>query len=110
MSDYVRRLLIENKTLWQTFGPDSLRAAANPISSAANMWVLRKLDTIVPNNRRIVDTVRRHKDFFDADSYAKACAFVEHAEGFERNCYSRMEDVPRFPREFEEMINSYANL
>ena len=110
IAEYVKCLLIENKTLWQTFGPDSLTAAANPISNAVNLWMLRKLDTIVPNNQRIVGTVRRNNDLFDAVSYSKACAFVVHADAFERNCYNRTEDVPRFPREFEEMITSHAKL
>lgn len=108
MAEYIHRLLIENKTIWQTLGPDSLRAAANPMSNAVNLWALRKLDTIVPNNRRIVNTVHRHKNLFDADSYAKACQFVVHAEGFERNCYQRTEDVPRFPKDFEAMITAYV--
>jgi len=110
VSEYIRKLLTENRILWKTFGPESLRAAANPLSNTVTLWTLRKLDTVVPNNRRIIDTLRRHKDLFDADSYAITCAFVVHAEAFELSCYSRMEDVPRFPPEFEEMIDTYANL
>ena len=109
-AEHIKRLLIENKILWQTLGPDSLTAAVNPLSNAVTLWTLRKLDTIVPNNRRIVDTVRRNKNFFDAVSYSKACAFIVHADAFERNCYNRTEDVPRFPREFEEVMTSYAKL
>ena len=110
VSEYVQALLIENRILWKTFGPDSLRAAANPVSNAVTIWTLRKLDTIVPNNRRIVDTLRRHRNFFDAEAYAIVCTFFVHADAFERSCYRRMEDVPRFPTEFEEMIGVYADV
>lgn len=105
---YVRPLLIENKTTWSTYGPASMLARTNPLSSAADIWVLRKLDTIVPNNRRIINVIRKHRDVFDSDSYETACSFVEHAEGFERNCYRRSEDIPLFPQSFEEMIATDA--
>jgi hypothetical protein len=105
---YIRRLLTENRKVWETYGPESKEAQSNPVSNLAELWDLRKLETIIPNNRRIVDTIRKNKHQFDNDGYETACTFIEHAIGFERNCYDRTEGVPQFPEQFEKMINSYA--
>ena len=96
--------------VWKTYGPESDEAQTNPSSNLAYIWSLRKLDTVVPNNRRIIEAIRKNTDLFDADTYQAACAFIEHAEGFEINCYERTEGVPRFPTNFEEMITSYVNV
>ena len=110
MAEHISLLLMENKTVWQSFGPDSLQASANPLSNAVNLWMLRKLDTIVPNNRHIIKIVQRNKALLDAQSYRVACEFVVHAEAFEHNCYTRTEAVPRFPTDFERMISLHAKL
>ncbi|WP_397596622.1 HNH endonuclease signature motif containing protein [Silanimonas sp.] len=104
----VKKLLIENRSAWSQYGPESAEALRNPISNLVDMWALRKLDTIVPNNRRIVSTIRHHKEMLDVGDYQQCALFFEHAEGFERNCYSRIEGTPRFPPEFEAMINRHA--
>ncbi|HEY5177048.1 MAG TPA: HNH endonuclease signature motif containing protein [Terriglobales bacterium] len=83
MATFVKRLLIENETAWRTYGPDSPTAQSNPLSNLHLLWPLRKLDTIVPNNRRIVNIIQRNSTLFDVPGYAAACLFVEHAEGFE---------------------------
>ena len=107
---YVQRLLIENHTFWKTFGPESDAAQANPLSNLAYIWSLRKLDTVVPNNRRIAEAIRNNEGLFDAEGYKAACAFIAHAEGFELSCYERAEDVPRFPTRFDEVITTYAGI
>jgi len=108
MAAHIKRLLIENATAWRTYGPDSVAAKTNPLCNLHLVWTLRKLDTIVPNNRRISDAIRRNASLFDTAGYEAACLFVEHAEGFERNCYERTEGVPRFPAKFEEAIDLYG--
>lgn len=105
---YMKKLLIENRTVWATYGPESLEANNNPFSNVFRLWVLRKLTTIVPNNRRIVMAIRKHKDLFSAESYAIACLFIEHAEGFERNCFNRSEGIPRFPEQFNKLVCDHA--
>jgi len=103
---YLCPILIENKILWRTYGPESHEAAANPFSNLAKIWALRKLSTIVPNNRKIIEAIHRNRDLFRVSEYEIACLFIEHAEGFERNCYDRTEGIPRFPVEFEELVRS----
>ena len=107
---YVQRLLLQNYTVWKTCGPESDAAESNPLSNLAYIWSLRKLGTIIPNNRCIVVAIHNNADLFDVEGYEAACAFIEHAEGFEINCYERVEDVPRFPKRFEEVITTYAGI
>jgi hypothetical protein len=107
MAQYIKRLLIENGTAWKTYGPESKAARLNPISNLSEIWTLRKLGTIVPNNRRIINTIRRNAELFHQKAYVAACLFTEHAEGFERSCYERSEGTPRFPKVFEEVIDGY---
>ena len=105
---YIKRLLIENRATWKTYGPESEEAAVNPFSSIAQLWTARKLDTIIPNNTRIINAITRNKSLFDSKAYEAARAFVEHAKGFERNCYKRSEGIPRFPQQFDRMVTFYA--
>lgn len=106
----VKRLLIENRSAWKQYGPESLEATRNPISNLAEVWKLRKLDTVVPNNRRIIHLIEQNKGLIDVEDYSHCVALIEHAEGFERNCYVRTEGVPRFPADFEVMVDHYVGI
>jgi hypothetical protein len=105
---HVKRILTENQTTWRMYGPESEAARANPLSNLHLVWSFRKLDTLVPNNRRIIEIVKKNSQLFDQHGYSAACSFVEHAEVFEQSCYKRIENAPRFPKEFEEVIDAYA--
>lgn len=106
----IKRLLVKNKITWERYGPDSEEARRNPLSNLHEIWTLRKLDTIVPNNRRIIRMIEQNEEHFNISDYRICAQFIEHAEGFERNCYVRTEGVPRFPIEFEKVIDSYARI
>ncbi len=106
----IRTLLIENKTVWELYGPESQEAKKNPLSNLANVWVLRKLSTLVPNNRRIIHMIEQNRDAIDADDYGSFVKFIEHAEGFERSCYVRTEGVQRFPPAFATIVEKYAEV
>lgn len=105
LDGFIGRKLIENRACWSTYGPESDIAKSNPNSTAALFWPFRKLSLIVPNNRQIISAIRSNSTLFHADEYRTASHFVEHAEGFERNCTIPTENVPRFPVEFGEMFN-----
>lgn len=109
LAKYIQRLLIENRTIWSTFGPESSTAQSNPLSNAVDIWVLRKLDTLIPNNRRVILAIKNSRMLWETDDYEIACMFIEHAEAFERNCYERTENVPRFPTTFTGVLEAYAS-
>lgn len=97
---FIRVRLIENRTCWRTYGPESESASSNPNSTAGLFWAFRKLSLIVPNNRQIISAIRANQNPFAGAEYCTACEFIEHAEGFERNCTVPTENVPRFPTAF----------
>jgi hypothetical protein len=104
LRSYVGILLSESHAIWLAYSPDSEEAKSNPMSSARELWALRKLDSIIPNNRKIVNSIKANSHLFPIDSYATACAFMEHAEGLEHNASERREGVPKFPVGFAEVI------
>lgn len=110
MADAIKRLLIRNKRVWQNFGPESEEATRNPLSNMVELWNLRKLDTVVPNNRSIAKIIHDNEDLIDVDDLDACYQFVEHAAGFEQNCYDKVEGVKRFPQEFQEVIDRYGEL
>lgn len=104
----IKRLLIQNRVIWRQYGPESEEAQRNPLSNLYQIWTLRKLSTIVPNNRKIISIIQENKDLFQINDLEACMQFIEHAEGFERNCYIRTEDIHRFPPAFEEVIDRYV--
>jgi len=98
--------LQQNHSIWRLYGPESVTASTNPVSNTARVWTLRKLSTIVPNNRRIVGALEHHRHLMNSEQNRIAAEFIEHAEGFEESAYERRDSVPRFPQAFEEMIRN----
>ena len=105
VDEFIRVRLTENYACWSTYGPESDTAKDNPNSTAGRFWPFRKLSLIVPNNRQIISAIRSNTTLFESDEYRIACRFIEHAEGFERNCTTPTENVPRFPTEFGKMFD-----
>lgn len=99
-------LLEQNRLLHQEFGPGSVNALENPSSSAATTWKLRKLDTIIPNNTRIVSAFLGGADMVGADLMDEFRVFQLHAQAFESNQYDRAHHYPLFPVAFARRIET----
>jgi hypothetical protein len=104
----ILRLLIENHAIWKIYGPESNTALSDPQSNVARLWTLRKLAHILPRNKLIANLVQQNAALFTSAEYALCAEFVEHAAGFESSAYDRKDRVPRFPKQFEEMIHHGA--
>lgn len=102
--DAVRTLLQENRILWRDIGPRSNAANRNPGSNLYRIWNFRKLDTIVPNNRKIINYIEFNKDFLVGGELELFMMFKMHARAFENHQYDRTEDYPLFPVEFGGMF------
>lgn len=100
----VQRLLFENRTHFEQYGPLSETAAKNPASTAQAIWEARKLDTILPNNRRIISLMQRHSKLISPAAVPSFPKFKMHAEAFEGNQYERVEEYPLFPEDFPNEI------
>lgn len=103
----VQILLAENRQIFEQYGPNSLIARNNPFSSAVEMWKEAKQNTIIPNNKRIVNEFERNMSAFSIEEIRIYNKFKIHAEAFEACQMGRLEAeaAPVFPQEFEVMIN-----
>ncbi|WP_052005232.1 HNH endonuclease [Leptospira sp. B5-022] len=93
-------LLYENKQIWMQFGPESVVAKSDPNSSLHKLWVMRKFDTIIPNNRKIINIFEANRNIFNEGQWKLFQDFKLHATSFEENSYERIESYPRFPLNF----------
>lgn len=103
---YVARLLQENKALWSSLGPQSLVAQSDPGSNMHEVWALRKLDTIVPNNTKIINAVEANITLLNPAETASFFQFKIHAQALERHQYTRLDTYPMFPADFERAVLS----
>ena len=68
LKKFVSRILIENGAIWKTFGPQS-EAARDAGSNLYLIWNFRKLGTIIPNNRKIINAVDANVDLVSPEEY-----------------------------------------
>ena len=102
LKQFVSRLLIENRVLWEQLGPRSEAALADPGSNLHLVWQLRKLDTIVPNNRKIINAIEANEALLSESEFVVFLSFKTHAQAFESHQYQRVDRYPLFPTEFEK--------
>ena len=99
--------LAENRQLLEQFGPGSVVAIKNPMSSAVDTWNIVKSSTIIPNNREIVNEFEKGISLLSTNEVKIYKEFKIHADAFERCTKGEVgrEGIPRFPSDFEKMIN-----
>jgi HNH endonuclease len=100
----IRRLLMENRILWRDLGPQSHAANTDPGSNLYEQWNFRKLNTIIPNNTRIVNHIESNSKFLADEEFEVFLLFKAHAYAFESNQYNRLDSYPRFPSEFARIF------
>lgn len=105
----VNALLFENQIIFEEYGPFSRRALEGASGDTITIWRQRCLDTILPNNQRIVGLIESNKRNFAYpwDVYREMMGYKLHAEAFRDNCLSdkRVNDYKLFPREFSDLVN-----
>lgn len=93
-------LLLENKIIWSEFGPESESAKRNPGSNIYELWHMRRLATIIPNNKKIVNLISKNQELLNKGQFLEFLYFKNHSIAFEKNAIDRLEDYPRFPVNF----------
>ena len=101
----IRRLLMENRMLWKDLGPQSTVAGTDPESNLYEQWELRKLDTIIPNNTKIINYIESNNKHFADVEFELFLVFKKHAKAFEDNQYNRLDSYPKFPSDFERIFD-----
>lgn len=102
----IAKLLIENHILWEKLGPSSDTALEDPGSNLHKQWDLKKLDTIIPNNNKIIRLIECNSGLIAAEDYRAFLLFKNHASSFEANQYHRLDHYETFPKEFSEAFEA----
>jgi hypothetical protein len=74
------------------------------MSNVFSIWHLRRLDRILPNNRKILNLVDANREFLSPKELGTAEKFRVHAEAYEHHVYQPLDDYPTFPQEFAELF------
>ncbi len=108
MAVEVLKILQENNMYFLEYGPNSKLAKSSPGSTAQAIWAARKLDVLLPNNRKIVRILDTNSDFLVGSLRPAALRFKMHVAGFEDNQYDRIEEYPLFPETFHTAIEELS--
>lgn len=101
----IARLLISNKKIFDSVGPLSSIASKDPNSNAYLIWELRRIDRILPNNRKILNLIDSNEHLIgDVSTIQLVEEFRLHAESYEKNVYHRLDSYPHFPKIFAEVF------
>jgi hypothetical protein len=94
----LERYLDHNQAIHALCGPES-PAAEDPISDAFEVWQREVTESLIPNNRRIVELLDVNYNLLTPDEKHTAAEFKVHANAFEaRHLFNEQASgVPRFP-------------
>jgi hypothetical protein len=101
----VSRLLGANKAIFQELGPRSETAVENPTSNLFSAWQLRRLDRILPNNRKILNIIDANANLLSPDDINIVEQFRVHAEAYEQHVFERLDKYPTFPQAFANLVS-----
>ena len=106
----VNDLLEENKLIFEEYGPFSKQAIEGVSGDAKIIWKRRCLDTILPNNQKIIDLIEDNKSNFAYpwELYRQMLTYKIHANSFKENCIfeDKINDYKLFPLEFDYFVKS----
>lgn len=112
--EQVNDLLMENKVIFEEYGPFSNCALEGLSGDALIIWRRRCLDTILPNNQRIIGLIEANKRNFPYpwEVYRQMMRYRLHADSFRDNCLleKKVNDYKLFPREFDDFIKQSLDL
>lgn len=108
LMSFVKDLLSENHHYFVSYGPKSAEAQQNPASSAHVVWTARRLDTILPNNRKILKALEVNSDVIPGEMKLDVIKFKDHALGYEQQTYERIDHYPLFPQSFSDNVNKWS--
>lgn len=96
----VSALLLENQHIWLSIGPESELAELHPGSNMYKLWHMRRLDTIIPNNKKIINLTAANQNLLTASQLKAFIEFKAHAMAYELHVNERLDNYPRFPKSF----------
>ncbi|MFC0509907.1 hypothetical protein [Asaia spathodeae] len=104
----VNDLLEENAALFRECGPYSENVLGGSGGDGLIIWKKRCLDTILPNNQKIIELIDRNKRNFKYpwELYRRMLEYKIHADAFQDNCLTdqKINDYKLFPRSFDYYV------
>jgi len=103
----IEKLLNENKAIFDLYGPFS-EFAQKPCSDAHIIWNQKSIETIIPNNRRIVKLLESNYHLLNEEEKKVFEVFKIHRDGFEFNKLSgdKNSSVILFPQELKRVFSN----
>ncbi|WP_462121342.1 HNH endonuclease signature motif containing protein [Methylorubrum thiocyanatum] len=102
LSSAIRGILDESRAFFDEYGPKSKIAESNPSSNTYEVWEIGRAARLVPNNLRIINTIKANADLLTPEQKAAVPAFIAHADGFAHHVHQRLDHYPLFPSVFRE--------
>jgi hypothetical protein len=106
LKNFCSLILAENKSLWESLGPNSDAAKTNPNSNIQKVWEMRKIDKIIPNNRLIQNAIQANIKLLNPEMLEAFLQFKLHASSFESSQYDRLDQYMLFPTKFGELFKN----
>jgi hypothetical protein len=101
----ISRILASNNATFETFGPKSATAKADPSSNLFSVWELRRLDRIVPNNLLILNLIDGNEALIPSSAIPAIEKFRVHADAYQQHVIYTLDSYPLFPSEFAEIFS-----
>ena len=106
----VNDLLEQNAAIFNEYGPYSDNVLKGAGGDGLAIWRRRSLDTIIPNNQRILLLIERNKSNFGYpwEVYRQMLQYKMHADAFQDNCLTghKVNDYKLFPRGFDHFVKT----
>lgn len=106
----VNDLLDINGALFRECGPYSKNVLGGLGGDGLKVWRKRCLDTILPNNQRIIALIENNKKNFKYpwDVYPQMLQYKIHTDAFQDNCLTnhKINDYKLFPRSFDHFVKT----
>ncbi len=104
----VNDLLDANATIFKEYGPYSSNVINGESGDGLVIWRRRCLDTILPNNQKIIQIIERNKGNYGYpwDLYRQMLLYKLHVDAFQDNCIldQKVNDYKLFPIEFDHFV------
>ncbi|WP_256679920.1 nucleotidyltransferase domain-containing protein [Pseudomonas sp. Q1] len=106
----INDILEENRSIFNEYGPFSSSIINDESGDRQIIWRRRCLDTLIPNNKKIIDIIEGNKRNFTHpwEAHRRMLNYKMHADAFRDNCLMdrKVNDYKTFPKEFDHFIKT----
>ncbi|WP_336369268.1 HNH endonuclease [Rahnella perminowiae] len=104
LKEEVSILLFENHKLFKKYGPHS-DAAKDPGSNVHELWFLKKMSVMIPNNKKVVNVIEKNINLLTLKQRRLFVVFKDHASSWESYQYMKCDEYTLFPEDFGKEFN-----